>query len=166
MDALEGVWELIEGFPIAMSPSPMPEHQRVAAELRTELTIAIRKANCKNCKTYDPLDYKISEDTILVPGILVVCGEIKKKFLDFPPALVVEILSPATALKDRHIKYQYYQQQVIPYYLIVDIDNRKIDVFHLKNGEYQLQPPTLSYQFQLTNDCTITPELNNLFNQL
>lgn len=126
----EGKWELIEGIPHAMSPTPIPEHQRVAAEMRTELMLALRKANCKKCKAYDPLDYKISDDTILEPDILIVCGEIKKKYLDFPPALVVEILSPSTALKDRHTKYELYQQQGVKYYLIVDVDKKTIEVYH------------------------------------
>ncbi len=104
----EGKWELIEGYPIAMSPTPVPTHQRVAAELRTELLLASRKSNCKKCRVYDPVDYKISDDTILVPDILIICGEVKKKYLDFPPSLLVEILSPATALRDRHTKFEIY----------------------------------------------------------
>ena len=112
----EGQWELIEGHPIAMSPTPTPAHQRIAAEIRTELTLALRKTKCKECRAYDPLDYKISNDTILVPDILVVFGEIKKKFLDFAPVLIVEILSPATALRDRHTKYELYQEQGVKYY--------------------------------------------------
>ena len=79
----EGKWELIEGHPIAMSPTPVPAHQRVAAELRTELLLSLRKVNCKKCRVYDPVDYKISNDTILVPDVLIICGEIKKKYLDF-----------------------------------------------------------------------------------
>ncbi len=69
----EGRWELIEGHPIAMSPMPVPEHQRAASELRTEFTLALRKIGCKECKAYDPLDYKVSEDTIIQPDILIVC---------------------------------------------------------------------------------------------
>ncbi|WP_373286923.1 Uma2 family endonuclease [Filimonas zeae] len=38
------------------------------------------------------------------PDMLVVCGEITRKYLDFAPALVIEILSPSTALKDRHTR--------------------------------------------------------------
>ena len=120
----EGRWELIEGHPIAMSPLPVPRHQRVAAELVTEFTIALRKTNCNECKAYQPLDYKISEDTILQPDVLVVCGEIEKPFLDFTPGLVVEILSPSTALRDRNTKYQFYEQQGVKYYLIVDADKK------------------------------------------
>jgi len=55
----EGKWELIEGYPIAMSPTPVPTHQRAASEIRTELILALRKAKCKNCRAYDPLDYKL-----------------------------------------------------------------------------------------------------------
>lgn len=70
----KGRWELIEGHPIAMSPMPVPEHQRVAGELITEFTLALRKAGCKDCKVYQPLDYKIAEDTIFEPDVLIVCG--------------------------------------------------------------------------------------------
>jgi Uma2 family endonuclease len=159
----EGKWELIEGIPHAMSPTPFPEHQRVAAEIRTELMLALRKTNCKKCKAYDPVDYKITDDTILEPDILIVCGEIRKKYLDFPPALVAEILSPSTALKDRHTKYEIYQQQGIKYYLIVDIDKRTIEAYHLQNKSYQLLPNDSPYEFILEENCTITPDFSNIF---
>jgi Uma2 family endonuclease len=159
----EGKWELIEGHPIAMSPTPVPLHQRVAAELRTELLLSLRKANCKKCRVYDPLDYKITNDTILVPDILIICGEIREKFLDFPPALVVEILSPSTVLRDRNTKYQYYQQQGVKYYLIVDTDKKSIEVYLLQDAQYCLQELNNSYVFHLNDDCSITPDLREIF---
>ena len=159
----EGAWELLEGHPIAMSPTPVPSHQRVAAELRTELTLALRKSNCKKCRAYDPLDYKIANDTILVPDIMIVCGDIKKKYVDFPPDLIVEILSPATALRDRHTKYEIYQQQGVKYYLIVDADKKMIEVFAFVNDKYQLQKGKGSHTFSITNNCIITPDLSNIF---
>lgn len=146
-----------------MSPTPIPEHQRVAAELRAELLFALRKSNCKKCRAYDPLDYKIADDTILVPDIMIIYGEVKKKYLDFAPALVVEILSPSTALRDRHTKYQYYQQQGIKYYLIVDADKNNIDVYMLKDAEYSLQEMNTAYVFQLEADCSITPDFSKVF---
>ena len=65
------------------------------------------------------------------PDILIVCQPIKKAYLDFPPSLIVEILSPATALKDRHTKFDIYQQQQIPYYLLVDVDQKEVEVYRL-----------------------------------
>jgi|SRR6185437_2497487 len=159
----EGKWELIEGHPIAMSPTPVPAHQRVAAELRTELLLSLRKVNCKKCRVYDPVDYKISNDTILVPDVLIICGEIKKKYLDFPPSLVAEILSPATALRDRHTKYELYRQQGVKYYLIVDVDKKTIEVYMLQNGKYSLQEINNSYTFYLNDDCPITPDISEIF---
>lgn len=159
----EGKWELIEGHPIAMSPTPVPAHQRAAAEIITELTIALRQSDCKKCRVYDQLDFKISDDTILVPDILIICGEIKKKYLDFPPALVVEILSPSTALKDRHTKYEFYQQQGIKYYLIVDTDKKIIEIYELNGKEYKMQTKTGSNKFQLADDCSIAPDFSNVF---
>jgi len=159
----EGKWELIEGHPIAMGPTPVPAHQRVGVELITELTFALRKSNCKNCHVYEPLDYKIADDTILVPDILIICGEIKKKYLDFPPSLVVEILSPATALRDRHTKYELYQQKGVKYYLIVDVDKKTIEVYMLQDGKYSLQENNNSYTFYLDDQCPITPDISTIF---
>jgi Uma2 family endonuclease len=159
----EGKWELIEGHPIAMSPTPIPKHQLVASEIRGELRDALRISKCKKCRVYDPLDYKISDDTILVPDILIICEEVKKKYLDFAPALVVEILSPSTALTDRNTKYQYYQQQGVKYYLIADAERKHIDVFLLQDGEYFLQQMNKAYSFTLANDCIITPDFNSIF---
>lgn len=94
----EGKWELIDGIPYAMGPSPVLKHQRVSAEMIYEFSAALKKSNCTQCKVYDPIDYKITDDTILIPDILIVHDEIKKPYLDFAPSLVVEILSPSTAL--------------------------------------------------------------------
>lgn len=98
-----GQWELIDGIPYAMSPMPVPEHQRIGAALITAFTNVLK--NCKPYTAYQPIDYRVADDTVLQPDMLVVCDKIEKKYLDFPPALVVEILSTATALKDRHSKY-------------------------------------------------------------
>lgn len=130
----EGRWELIEGMPYAMSPLPVPEHQRVSLKLSFLFENAL--ANCEGCTVYPPLDWKISEDTIVQPDILIVCKKIEKKYLDFPPALVVEVLSPATASKDRGEKMELYQSQKVKYYLIVDAQFKKIEVHTLQDKNY------------------------------
>ena len=133
----EGHWELVDGIPYAMSPMPRPEHQAVATNLAAELRNALKISAC-NCKVYQPVDYKVSENTILNPDLLIVCRPITKSFLDFTPELVVEILSPATALKDRHTKFDIYQEQKIGYYIIVDVDKREVEIYKLSdNGVYE-----------------------------
>jgi Uma2 family endonuclease len=161
----EGRWEIIEGIPYAMSPAPNPRHQWINANIKYELKDAIKKLGCKNCKVYDFIDIKVSEDTVLQPDTVVVCREITKAFLDFPAALVVEILSPSTAMKDRNNKFTVYQSQKIPYFIIIDIEKNEIEVYHLKDGKYELEKIStdLSYTFHLDDDCAIDVVLNNIW---
>src|SRR5436305_12741794 len=77
----EGRWELIDGVPYAMSPLPVPKHQRIAVGISAEFSAALKK--CKRCTVYQPLDYKIKEDTIIQPDMLIVCEPISQKYLDF-----------------------------------------------------------------------------------
>jgi Uma2 family endonuclease len=133
----EGKWELIKGIPFAMSPAPVPKHQRIAGNLFSEFRSPLKA--CNKCTAYQPIDYRVTDDTILQPDMLIVCGEITKAYLDFPPTLVVEILSPATALKDRHTKYGLYEAQGIKYYIIIAPDKEEAEIYELIAGEYHLK---------------------------
>ncbi len=161
----EGSWELIEGIPYAMSPSPVPLHQNVAGNVFSLLKDGLKNSSC-NCKPYLPIDYLIADDTILQPDVLVVCKPISKKFLDFPPALVVEILSPSTAMKDRNNKFHIYQAQKIPYYLIIDADKQEIEIYKLNSeGNYipEKTDPALPYTFIFDGDCSAELTLSNIW---
>lgn len=150
----EGQWELIDGIPYAMSPAPLPKHQRIAGSLSTEFGIELKK--CKTCHVYQPIDYKVAEDIIVQPDMLIVCGNINKKFLDFPPVLVAEILSPSTALKDRHSKFNIYEQQQVKYFLIISPDKEEVEVYTLENSTYQLQQTgrDFSHTFLFEDNCS------------
>jgi Uma2 family endonuclease len=149
----DGQWELIDGIPHAMSPMPVPEHQRIGGNLFTEFRQAL-KSGKNNFKAYQPVDYRVSDETVLQPDMLVVCGDITKKYLDFAPALVVEILSPSTALKDRHSKFEIYQSQKVKYYLIVNCELPEVEVYELVDDVYKLMSrgKDVEYQFNL-DDC-------------
>jgi Uma2 family endonuclease len=150
----EDKWEIIYGVPYAMSPAPIPKHQFIASNLNVEFGFALKK--CKQCKVYQPIDYVLADDTILQPDLLIVCKKIEKKFLDFAPALVVEILSPSTALKDRHTKYGLYEKHGVKYYLIVSPENENIEVYELIDNEYVKKSDGHNFSFEFTfpeGDC-------------
>jgi Uma2 family endonuclease len=161
----EGRWELIDGIPFAMSPAHTPRHQWLLINIATELKNAIKKSKCKNCKVYDFIDVKIEEDTILQPDCSIVCKTITKKFLDFPAKLVVEILSPATALKDRHTKFSIYEKFGMKYYMIVDEEKEAIEIYLLKSSKYIRQKitPKKSFIFSLEDDCKIEVLMQNIW---
>ena len=159
----EGKWELIEGMPYAMSPAPIPAHQRVNSTLIFEFESAL-KAGCKKCKLYLPLDWKITEDTIVQPDVLIVCDKIEKKFLDFPPVLIVEVLSPSTAAKDRGLKMEIYQSQKVKYYLIADPQFKKLEIYQLLNDKYE--PVSINpdaYTFNLVDECGAEVNLSDIW---
>ncbi len=159
----KGQWELIEGIPYAMSPMPVPKHQRIGANIVIEFGDQLRK--CKSCNVYQPLDYKISDEIIVQPDMLVVCGKIEKSFLDFPPSLVVEILSPSTALKDRHSKFGIYEEQQIKYFIIVFPDKEEAEIYTIENNTYQLKQTgrNFTYTFSFESDCNATVDFKEIW---
>ena len=143
---------------------PRLEHQKVASRLTAQFQNAIEKEGC-SCSVYQPIDYKIAEDTILNPDLLIVCKPITKQLLDFAPELVVEILSPATALKDRHTKFEIYQQQQILYYILVDVDTKKIEVWQLnETGKYgEVLIDEKKPQLFAFNNCSFSIAFDNIW---
>jgi Uma2 family endonuclease len=133
----QGRWEIIRGIAIAMSPMPNPRHQEISAALTEIMRVAIRESGCKKCRVYQPIDYLVKDDTVLNPDLLIVCQPIKGQYLDFTPSLIVEILSPSTALKDRNTKYDLYENEGVKYYIIVDPKDNTYEVYQLVNGMYE-----------------------------
>ena len=159
----EGQWELIHGVPYAMSPAPVPKHQIIANALGLELGLALKK--CKHCKAMQPVDYKIADDIIVQPDLLVVCKNIEKSYLDFPPSLVAEILSPATALKDRHTKFQLYESQKINYYIIISPDTEEAEVYELINDVYKLSAKgkDIHFNFSFEDGCAANIDFSEIW---
>lgn len=133
----EGKWELIDGMPVSMSPTPSPIHQLVAANLTALFYNALQ--NCDKCKVYGPLDWVVDDDNVFEPDLLIVCeepGTWEDGWLKKPPSLVAEILSPSTRKKDLTVKMNAYADSGIQYYLIVDPDNRTLLVHQIDSGAY------------------------------
>jgi Uma2 family endonuclease len=54
--------------------------------------------------------------------------------IEGPPDLVVEVLSPSTAARDRGIKLERYRHFGVPEYWLVDPEENTIDVWTLAQG--------------------------------
>ena len=108
----EGKWELINGIPFAMSPSPSFYHQLVSGNIHTQLKDLLQK--CKKCKAVLPVDWRIPGDldnNVLQPDNMVYCKEVNEIYITEAPSLIFEILSPSSTYKDRIIKYDIYESQ-------------------------------------------------------
>ncbi|MBN1561962.1 Uma2 family endonuclease [candidate division KSB1 bacterium] len=125
--------ELIEGDHF-MTPSPNLYHQRISANLFWYLKEYVDERNL-GIVLAAPTDIKLSDIDVLVPDIFYVEQEradrLYGNFLGEAPALVVEILSPSTAKRDREIKYKRYALYGVKEYWIVDPEKQAIEVHDL-----------------------------------
>ncbi len=158
----EGRWELIQGIPFAMSPQPSIEHQRVSQRIAAELERALE--GCSQCRALLPVDWKICEDTVVQPDNLVVCGEVSGAYLDKPPVLVFEVLSPSTEQKDRILKRELYAQQGVKYYVLVNPDAQQAEVLELQETQYVLKATVHVEKWQFTfDDCTMEMDFSRIW---
>ena len=133
-------WELIEGIPYAMSPAPARKHQRILGKLYLLFGNFLKN---KQCEIYPaPFDVRLNgkdeDDTVVQPDISVICdrSKLNDKGCVGAPDLIIEILSPSTARKDRIKKFNQYQKAGVAEYWIVDPDTESVQV-HLLNEQGQ-----------------------------
>lgn len=134
----EGRWELMDGIPFAMAPSPSLQHQSVSGRIAALLYEAL--AHCPNCAPLFHFDWKVSENTVLCPDNMVICHEPDNdNYLTRAPALIFEILSPSTARRDRGAKFRTYESEGVPWYVLVDPVTQRAEIWRLESGRYVKQ---------------------------
>jgi Uma2 family endonuclease len=133
----KGKWELIKGLPMAMTPSPRINHQAIAGKILTELANSI--GDCERCLVLSEQDWKISNDTVLKPDVVLICDEPNEQYITKTPEIVVEVISQSSAKRDEQFKFEIYQSEKVSYYIIVYPDDCKAKLYHLENGQYSKQ---------------------------
>jgi Uma2 family endonuclease len=142
----DGSWELINGKPYNMSPAPSSLHQFIVGELYFALRTFFQNRNCYVFVA--PFDVLFSEsgnytspDHVTQPDLSVVCSkeQISKNGCNGAPTVIIEVLSPSTALKDFNEKFNLYQKCGVREYWIVDPGNRTVHVYALEEGSYQVR---------------------------
>jgi Uma2 family endonuclease len=157
----DGDWELIDGVPFAMTPLPSLEHQDINLNICYQLKQ--RLEDCPGCKVYMPVDWRVNDDTVVQPDVSVTCHqESSLNYLNTPPVMIFEILSPSTALKDRNIKYRLYEDKGVKYYIIVDISQKSVEIFELINGSYQKVSENGNFLFHL-NNCQVNFDFKKIW---
>jgi Uma2 family endonuclease len=130
-------WELINGLPYSLLPSPVIRHGQVQMNAAFQFKLALQHNKDCNCIVLSEIDWKINEHTVVRPDVMIICGEPKTDFLEFPPALILEILSPASRRKDRNIKFELYREQGVRYYLMADYERHILETYELKDNVYR-----------------------------
>lgn len=95
----------------------------------------------KKCEPFAaPTDVKLSDEDVVQPDLLVVCepDKIKTTHIEGPPTLIVEILSPSTALFDRARKMRTYAKFAVKEVWLVTPYPGLAEVFVLDGESYRL----------------------------
>ena len=81
----KGDWELVNGYPYAMAPSPNRNHQWFAGKFIQKASNELDKTNAGcACEVYSELDWIIDEDSVVRPDCMIVCGNFTDDFFNFP----------------------------------------------------------------------------------
>lgn len=131
--------ELIDGKIVMMSPRPRLNHTRVSGAIYRIFAAALEG---KRCEAFpDGVDLYLDEKNHFVPDAMIVCdsSQIKPDRIIGAPALVVEVLSPNTAMRDRGKKMRAYAKSGVQEYWIVDVIGCHIEVYRLNEGSYDIE---------------------------
>ena len=130
--------EIIDGEFFDMSAAPALLHQQVLRELNDAFRVQFKGQPCE--VFFAPLDVKLAEDSVVEPDLLVVCdpNQLQGTHIEGAPALVVEILSPSSALHDRWRKMRLYARAGVAEYWIVDPVARMVEIYSLDGAGYRL----------------------------
>ncbi len=158
----EGDWELIKGFPFAMAPAPMIKHQSLAFRVAKLLDEQLEE--CLECEVLSEVDYKINEDTVLRPDVVLTCGETNEAHLTKTPEIVVEVISKATAKRDEEYKFKIYEEEQVKYYILVYPDDLIAKVYKLENRKFYLEGrfDVETYEFENTT-CKVKIDFDKVF---
>ena len=158
----EGDWELIDGVPIAMSPAPTKKHQGLAAKIIRELDRQIDV--CLQCEVLGEVDYKIDEDTVVRPDVVLTCGDEGEAYLTKAPEIIVEIISPSTARKDEHHKFALYEAEKVRYYLLVYPDDLRAKLYKLDGKAYDKQGDFSKETYRFDElECDVSLDFEQVF---
>ena len=131
--------ELSEGK-LVIPEMPTYSHQRAVGELFIAIRMFVHEHEFGEV-CIAPLPVKLWQGKIREPDIVFMStAHIDRIGEDFwgVPDMVVEVLSKSTMQTDRREKFLEYAQAGILEYWIVDLEERAIEVYILKQGTYKL----------------------------
>ena len=132
-------YEVLEGD-LRMVPAPDVPHQEVLSRLNDIFGDFIKRQGLGKVY-FAPMDVILDEDTVVQPDLLVIRKErlsiLKREGIRGAPDLVVEVLSPSNAHRDRGIKRQLYGRYGVQEYWLVDPQEHTVEVTVQQNGALQ-----------------------------
>jgi len=135
-------YQILDGI-LVKEPAPYVQHQRVSKRLERTLDNYFAKVDPDGEVLDAPVDVTLSDIDVVQPDLLYVSSQetsiIEERRINGPPHLVVEIVSPSSATKDRVTNRALYERSQVPHFWIVDYENETIECYALYDGRYKLR---------------------------
>ncbi|HVG44364.1 MAG TPA: Uma2 family endonuclease [Longimicrobium sp.] len=160
-------YEIIGGE-LYVTPAPTLTHQKVVTRLMFALEQFIRAHGLGELYV-GPVDVLFAEGDYLEPDLVFVRTDrttiLKDRGVEGAPDLVVEVLSPKTAARDRKLKRERYAHFGVAEYWIVDPTMRRIEVHRAGDDRMQrIEVATESLQWTpVPGGPTLTLNVPELF---
>ena len=124
-------YETVHGE-LLVTPAPAVKHQRIVMRLIRILDGYLAAYGLEDLLT-SPSDISFDNATLVQPDLFIAdLGAFKQtwRWADIKALhLVIEIVSPSSARSDRGVKRRLYQEQRIPEYWVVDMDQQHVEVW-------------------------------------
>ena len=124
--------ELIDGE-LVMSPGPDRAHQTLVLRLVRVLDRHLGPSSDRRL-LFAPFDVHLDKHNVLQPDVLVLPEGTDASEPRPLPTLVIEVISPSTATRDRGVKLERYRARGVREAWIVDRYQKTIDVLDLAAG--------------------------------
>jgi len=132
-------YEILDGR-LAVTPPPSTGHQRFSRNLEIVLHRHVT-ANELGEVLHAPVGVVLDEHTIVEPDIVYVSRErahiVQAHAIVGPTDLIVEILSPSTADRDRGIKARLYASYGVEHYWIADVERSVLETYRRAGDAYE-----------------------------
>ena len=127
-------WELIDGNAFSMTPAPTFRHQQIVGSFYRILGNQLAGKSC--VVVISPIDVVLSSYDVVQPDVVVVCDrkKITEANIQGAPDIIVEVLSPSTALRDKREKKALYEKYGVREYIIVDPLDSYLERYVLKES--------------------------------
>ena len=142
-------WELIDGKAYDMTPAPTTRHQQIVVNFGALLREKLKGGPCR--VFIAPTDVVLSENDVVQPDVFAVCdkNKITAANIQGAPDLIVEVLSPATSIKDKREKKSLYERLGVRECIIAYPEDMFIERYRLMNGKLS-EPDAAGAQETLT----------------
>lgn len=132
-------YEIIGGE-LVVTPAPSMGHQLVSGSLYDLLRHYARTVNGGKV-VYAPFDVRLSPHDVVEPDLVFLSAARPRvpnedNSIDYPPDLVVEVISPSSRRSDRVAKMALYARAGVPEYWIADPVERSLVINLLQGDTY------------------------------